>query len=466
MRNEGNNYFYQEDISIVNPFKENQKAVLKVEESRKVISNIYNKQKIKEVISKYKSDFLELRLTTNNFKKREKVSLKIHSLKNENSFGEYSISIRKIDTFNTLSRKTATTYSFLYPKKQLTSQVNKGSVFLPELKGELLSGKVLLKETQKPAVNIKVTLSIPENRYVLKFATTNNLGEFNFNLEMEYESSNVVIQVLGDNRRKYELLLSKQLPLNYDKLTFTNYNLESIPKDLLLEYSIQNQIENAYLGMKKDTISSIKPLQELFNTNLGEDYILDDYTRFSTIKETVLEIVKSVWISRKKGNYIFHMRNKELYEKNVFLPLVIVDGFLIQNFNELVNYNAKKVKKINVIEDKFTFDSYTYQGVISIETFDKNYERGFSDSYIKNIKLFKVLSPINYFNQVYDGSNKLDRIPDYRRQLLWKPNLSLNKKETIITFYTPDNKGDYEISLEGFNSEGNPISLRKIISVK
>jgi hypothetical protein len=67
---------------------------------------------------------------------------------------------------------------------------------------------------------------------------------------------------------------------------------------------------------------------------------------------------------------------------------------------------------------------------------------------------------------VYDGSKNLERIPDFRSQLLWLPNLVLDTKYKEITFYTSDNVGDYEVSLEGFTNEGIPVSLKEVFSVK
>lgn len=464
MRNEGENYFFQEDINIINPFNGSQNIDLKISDSQK----IELKEIEKETITTNRDANIELQVSAKTFSKRDKVSLKINSLKDEKSFGEYSISVRKIDAFQIPKRHTALTYSSLYRNEKTQSKllVNNKVGFLPELKGELLSGKVLFKKTKKPVPNVKVALSIPDNKYILKFANTDDSGMFNFNLEMDYESTHGMIQVLDNERENYEIVLSQQIPLDYSELVFNNFSITPSQKDLLLEYSIQNQIENAYSSVKRDTISNKKPLQFFSNSNDSENYLLDGYTRFSTIKETVVEIIDNVWIRRKKGNYTFHVRGKELYDKDIFLPLVIVDGILVQNYNEIVDYNARKVKKISIVRDKFKFGTYNFQGIISIETLEKNYKSDSSGKYIENIKLIKTLTNKNYFNQVYDGSEKLDRIPDYRRQLLWKPKFSLNKKETVITFYTSDNKGDYEICFEGFNSQGIPISLREVISVK
>jgi predicted glycosyltransferase involved in capsule biosynthesis len=70
-----------------------------------------------------------------------------------------------------------------------------------------------------------------------------------------------------------------------------------------------------------------------------------------------------------------------------------------------------------------------------------------------------------YFKQVYNDS-EFNRIPDFRNQLLWYPNLTLNTNETQISFYTSDVTGDFEICIEGFTERGKPVSEKQFISVK
>ena len=60
----------------------------------------------------------------------------------------------------------------------------------------------------------------------------------------------------------------------------------------------------------------------------------------------------------------------------------------------------------------------------------------------------------------------MSHIPDYRYQLLWKPDLNLNEGEMSIEFFTSDITGDFEISLEGYTNNGIPVSLRKFITVE
>ena len=54
---------------------------------------------------------------------------------------------------------------------------------------------------------------------------------------------------------------------------------------------------------------------------------------------------------------------------------------------------------------------------------------------------------------------------DFRQQLLWLPNLKMDKISTF-QFYTSDNAGTYEISVEGFSENGEPLSILEKIYVE
>ncbi len=77
-------------------------------------------------------------------------------------------------------------------------------------------------------------------------------------------------------------------------------------------------------------------------------------------------------------------------------------------------------------------------------------------SYLVSLKI-KYLS---------ENGLKLDSLLDFRYQLFWEPNLSLDKNETNLDFYTSDLAGDFEITLAGFSEKGIPISLKRIFTVE
>ncbi len=466
MRNGDEINFFMNDISIINPFNENQNEIIYKNELNDTIKNnklSESKNKLINEISYNSSDLIKLKLEKSDFKNREKVIVKINSLNEEEPFGNYSISVRKKGQIKNSNLLTSITYTSSFSKNEISN--SKDPIYLPEVRGELLSGKVGYIDSKKLASNIKVALSIPGKDYIFKISNTNNQGVFYFNLDEQYKGSDAIIQVITNEGKNLEIILDKQKSINYRDIKFNKFRISKEEHELILQHSIYNQIENAYLGVKKDIIDEIESDPPFYGSSYKE-YLLDDYTRFPTIKETIIEIVDFIYIKHKKGkNTLGVIGTKENYDSGL-LPLVLLDGQLIQDHEKLLDFNAKKVKKINVVNEKYSYGSQLFEGVISFETIEGNFKNGYFVSNLKMVKLFKPLQTKSYFNQVYDNTDKFARIPDYRNQLLWQPNFYLNKKEESITFFTSDNKGDYEICLEGFTKEGMPVSLRETFSVK
>lgn len=468
MKNSAQNIFFQSDVSIFNLFQENQPSILnkqKPTNNQTISSKKDNfKNKINIPNSPTSNDYINLKINKNSFKNREKVVLTIKGLKKNLSKGNYSISVRKIDTFQVPNKPTANNYLLTQPQKSSTTTKIKKLISLPELRGELLSGKVINSETNLAASNTKVALSIQGKQTIFKISTTNNLGVFYFNIPEYYENSNAIIQVLSNKKDNFNIVMNEHLSVNYEGLNFSNFKLTPKWKDFILKRSIYNQIENVFSSIKPTTLKTTDSINTIYNTK-AIVYNLDDYTRFPSIKETIVEIINEVSIRQKKENSTFHIKFQDQFFESDLPALVLVDGVLIQNHNELLNYSAKNIKKISVLMDTYAIYSAFFYGVIFIETLNGDYQPNLSETSINKIKLFKPLVTKNYFNQVYDNHEKTERIPDYRSQLLWVPKYNFMMEEDSLSFFTSDNLGEYEICLEGFTNEGFPISLKNKITV-
>ena len=77
------------------------------------------------------------------------------------------------------------------------------------------------------------------------------------------------------------------------------------------------------------------------------------------------------------------------------------------------------IEKISVVGEQYAYGGKIFRGIISLQTYNGNYQQNISADYIRNATLVKPLPVKKYFNQVYDESHKYDLIPDYRGQLLW-----------------------------------------------
>jgi hypothetical protein len=307
-------------------------------------------------------------------------------------------------------------------------------------------------------------LSITGKESLFKVANTDNLGVFYFNIDREYDSQDAIIQVISNEHNDMQIEINEFKPINYQNLDFYKFKITPEQKEYILNHSIYNQIENTYSTVKPNQPIEIDSITPFFNSK-EKTYLLDDFTRFPTLKETVVEIIPEVFVRQKKGINQLHVK---LYDEDIesgLNTLVIVDGIMVQDQNELVLYNAAKIKKISVVSEQYLYGSEIFEGIVSIETFDGDYNTIPNANYIKSFKLFKPLPKQSYFQQKYEDKS-YDRIPDYRSQLLWIPEFNLNKEEELVSFYTSDNNGVYEINLEGFTKSGKPVSIKQLITVE
>ena len=459
MRNK--NLFFENDLFLINPFHEDQSKVIDtISTSNSDISN--NTQ---NNILKIDNKYLSLKLASDKLKTREKVSLQLTSLLDEVSYGKYSISVKKIVPIIKIpNKKTSITYNnnFNVDTQELVKTSN---FYIPEFRGELLIGKVIEQKTNNAIPNKKVAISIPGKNPIFKISSTNADGTFYFNLNESYENSSALFQVIGDLNNLYEIIIPKEKPIDYNQFKFNNYFITEKSKNFILTNSINNQIENSFGSVKKDSIFKFEKVNPFYGS-IATVYNLDDFKRFPTLKETFVEVIENAWIVSKKGNYYFKIK-RHLKSIDYDLPtLLLVDGILIQNHADIIDYDAYKIDKINVVRDQYIYGPHIFEGLISIHTKNGNYPNALKNSYVKEIKLFKPEIQKKYFSPNYTDNNNYDRIPDFRSQLFWLPNLILDKKEISISFYTSDNIGEYEINIEGFTNNGKPVSIVKNFKVK
>lgn len=464
MKNRGKDHFFQSDIAIINPFQSDQSAILSpVADS--VTSNRNETQGIKALENR-----IPLGLTLNKkvFEKRDQGQLTISALKNDGAFGDYSISIRKLDTLVASQMPTAQEYlgaNGMYRPEE--KENNEPPKYLPELRGELVSGRIVSKNPDVPLTEETVALSIPGKQFVLKLARVNAEGIFYFNLDQEYQNNQVLIQILGKNKDNYEIQPLGESTIDYEDLVFKTFTIDSKLKSLILERSVYNQVENAFSELKLDTIvrnESTVPVYRRF----PQKYNLDDYTRFPTIRETVSEIVEHVWVQKEAGGQeVLQVRKEDYTTKSNRAPLVIVDGILIQEHGDVIDFNARNVKTINVSRKECVVNSIIYNGIIALETINGDFLDTYTKDYVSAVELVPPMPAKVYFAPKYAGSNKYttDQIPDFRQQLYWLPHLKLDREETQIDFYTSDVEGTYEIHLEGFTRKGKPVSIKETFEV-
>lgn len=460
MRNGTGNNFFQGDISIINPYRGDQSVFQNSTSQTKE----NNTQTIKRTSSK-----VALQLSSESIKNRSKGSVKISSIAGQ-GYGNYSISIRKLEDYNQAQQVNAVDYNATISNNKSKQRQVGDVIYMPEFKGEMISGKIFDKTTKKPIANKDVAVSVAENESVLDITTSNQNGVFYFHVSPGYNGNQAIFQTVDQAPANYDIVLDTHESIAQDNLDFHQFNISSSMEDMIVERSIHNQIQNGFFSVKPDTVKTFAPKPPFYG-NPQNVYELDDYTRFPTVNETVIEIIEHAWTRKDdNGKRVFVVRGREFdpYFGSDLLPLVMVDGIFVQDHEKIIAYDARKIKSISVLRDEYYYGDIVYKGVLALKTIKGEFYKEFNDSYLKKEALFTPQPKKNYFVQKYN-SNTIDqvdnRIPDYRHQLMWIPNVSLDQQSKIFEFFTSDVKGVYEISLEGFTNAGAPVSLKKTFVV-
>lgn len=469
MKNGGLGHYFQDDIAILNPYRSNLGA-LKSSTGNDSLSLADHPVPDKKSITEG-SDFIQLLTEGNKFGKRSKVTLIPKNYKGPRGYGNYSVSVRKKEKIKPPAKYTAAGFSQqqIALEKFIPQSVN-DSIYLPEQIGELFWGTVRQKGTNVPAIDKTVAISIPGQDFLLKYAKTEAQGNFYTYLNREYDANLAIVQVLKEEV-SYDISIKKQSPLDYSALKFNTYKVSPNQKKAILERSVYNQIENAYFTFKPDTILSVKDTDPFIGGN-PEVYQLDDYTRFPTLEETLVEVVDNVWVRNENGkNSLWVRQNVDPTKRDEFInlpPLVLIDGVLIADHGRILNLNAYTIKTIKTVRDQFVLGSSEYLGMVVLETIKGDYADIAQAEGMVKTELFKPLPNKNYFNQRYSDQDRSEkqRIPDFRSQLLWVPKLTIDQEEKHFEFYTSDVGGEYEIVLEGFTTYGKPISIREMFTVE
>ena len=441
MLNNQQNNFFEVDITIINPFQENiNLTVYKANEK----SNTYTSETKNNILS----------INKEKYSKREKASLLIPKTLES---GNYFLSIRKIDSIPALSNNK-TSNTDLHLKQDL--------IALPETRGEILTGHISSKIVNSELRSKIVTLSIPGKNFIFKTTETDRNGKFIFIIDKQTNISDSYLQLSEPDRANYYITIDKEPAPDLSNLVFSNKTAISV-KNLkaIQQRSLATQIENTYFSQKKDSIIESNDTDVFFQTT-EKKYNLDDFDRFRTFKETIIEIITELNFkdyNQVPSLYLADTRNNVIQSSEPCL--VLVDGLQIQDLTTLYSYNAYQIQSISVVSAPYYYGPKLFNGIVSIITKNSDFATIYSDKNILKATIPRPEPTKLYYEPKYE-SNTSNRIPDYRYQLLWKPSIRLQNTEMIIPFYISDISGDFEIILEGLSDKGDIIHFDKIFKVE
>ena len=339
-----------------------------------------------------------------------------------------------------LGSKTNSDY---FTKKEHSMQ------FLPEVREELISGQLIKSAGQKQ--KDLISLSIPGDQFQIRFAETDEDGYFTLPFASPATATEAFIYAPFVDS-SYTISIEESFLTEYPEFDYTAQTLDSTAIKAIIDRSVRNQLQNAFHPELAEGTAYQNWLPQIpFN----HTYILDEYTRFQTLKETFVEFIPSVTVRDSKDQKIKPILNHTL--KSNYPPLILLDGVPVKE-DGILEYSPYKVERIEILDNRYFLGPLTANGVINFVTKDDSFEKyPFDERYIRT-----PISGINKASLKNLQTVEEENIPDKRDQLYWDAHLQVEEEGTQqIKFITSDVTGYFEMVIEGYTNTGKPISIIK-----
>lgn len=333
----------------------------------------------------------------------------------------------------------------------------------PEINSVILEGQVISTENKQPLRNILVYLSTPDSISNLQWARSNKEGMFFFQLNDYYNFKNLIIN-LPDNPSA-QIILDNKYSLT-EPFKPSRFFSDSLLKDYIVKSQGIVQVQKDYKSL------AVKDLPDTFLGNNKPPLLYPPVTNaiypsdfvalpdFVEISREILPYVRT----RKKGlgyeTKLLNFNQSDFFNQN---PMILLDGVPINSINQVISLGTEKINKVEILPFQRYYGGEFFAGILAL--FSKDME-------INNIAWQTPMSIVNYVQlqprSVFErpSYSKQDKIPDFRQLLYWNPNLLLTSNEKAsIEFLASDNKGEFEICVDGIAPDGRIIKSRATINI-
>jgi len=192
-------------------------------------------------------------------------------------------------------------------------------------------------------------------------------------------------------------------------------------------------------------------------------YRLEEYTRFNTIEEVILEFVSNVRFRRINGIRTLAVNREGVEGYTLGNTLVVLDNVPVFNHELLLNYDASLVKLIDVYRGQYVFSGQLYDGIVSFSTYTSDF-RGFQLDRSTMINTYKGPQPRVQLKTPDTFSGQLPHnVPDFRTTILMESHSSPEKLQ--LPFITSDHTGTYFVRIKGLTTDGTEFSETRLIEV-
>ena len=235
-----------------------------------------------------------------------------------------------------------------------------------------------------------------------------------------------------------------------------NLVLDPSQADVITRLGARMQVTSAF---EADTLYQQLPTRSLaFLSDKYITYVLDDYTRFATLREVFVEYLSDIR-TRGRGEDL-EMQVRTLRTQNGVaafrdLPsLILVDGVPVFNHSLVYAMDPALIQRVEVFPYYCTFGRVMYSGVANFVTFKGD---------LGGIRFGDNVRILSFSGAGYPLAftpSEDPRYPGQRETLLWQPLLDIQPGETLLLPIIKADEG-LVLQVEGLTTDGKPLYLRQ-----
>jgi hypothetical protein len=312
-------------------------------------------------------------------------------------------------------------------------------------------------------------LSIPGKEATFKYSTTDNEGNFNFELPFENNLKDLIIQPeISEN--DFRIKIESPFSDKYPEIVTSRDSISDFLPENISQLGINYQVMKIYRSGNIDVNPTplIKSNSKRFYGKPDIELIMSNYIKLPAMEEVFFELIPGVSFKKKRDEYEIRMVDQA--ESSVFEkpPLLFIDGVINRDVSLVANMDPDLVEKIDAIKTRYVVGTYIIHGLVHIITKAGDFSNFTLPDYAVRVQ-YNLTEPVKTFSSphyILKGEpNK--HIPDFRNTLYWNQSIKPDRNGIVkVEFYASDYISDYVVRIQGVSDDGRPVSLSKIIKIE
>ncbi|MBS1598065.1 MAG: hypothetical protein JST75_07550 [Bacteroidetes bacterium] len=340
--------------------------------------------------------------------------------------------------------------------------------FVPEYYGHIITGRVVDTKTNLPGKNIDGYLSVPGTKSQFRLATSDDNGKIKFEMKDFYGSQEIIVQTNPLKDSVYRIDIASPFFDKYTRSPLPHFVMPEKNPATLLDASINMQVQNIYSGVEAQQFSMPVIDTGSFYALPDQTYLLDKYTRFTTMEEVLREYVTTILVKKRSGKFHIPIMDINVRESFDDDPLVLFDGVPVFDMDKLMQYDPLKINRLDVMARKYIMGYTNFDGIASFTSY-KGDLTGFElDPHAVAVDYESIQLQRKFYSPEYITEKEINsHLPDFRTLLFWEPQIKTDSSgKQSISFYSSDLPGKYAVVLQGMNNYGMTGSTSTTFQVK